>query len=300
MSKKPPRRVLGRGLAALIPAVTEEPEARENSITEIACSAIKPNPFQPRTDFNEEEIKSLAESIRSQGLLQPILVRQKGGNEYEIVSGERRFRATQELGRATIPCIVRQKLSDREMREVALVENIQREDLNEMEKAEAYQKLIIEYGYTHDQLSKQLGKSRTVVTNSLRLLNLPLEVQQLVRKNAVSAGHARALLSVEDNQYRIELARKIVDEGLSVREVEKRTQSAVQQKKGKEKTATDEKTGDPDVLEALRRLEYHLGTRVRLKGLSENKGRLEIDYFSEKDLARIFDLLLAEKQRQQP
>jgi ParB family chromosome partitioning protein len=296
MSKKPPRRVLGRGLAALIPAVNDDEVGRENKIVDIPCSAIRPNPFQPRTEFNEEEIKSLAESIRSQGLLQPILVRRKGGDEFEIVSGERRFRATQTLGKETIPCIVREKLSDREMREVALVENIQREDLNEMEKAEAYQKLVLEYSYTHDQLSKQLGKSRTLITNTLRLLNLPLEVQQLVRKNALSAGHARALLSVEDTRYRIELAKKIVEEGLSVRETEKRTQAMADQKKTKQKKKQEEKTVDPDVAAALGRLEYRLGTPVHLKPISSNKGRLEIDYFSEKDLARIFDLLLVEKQ----
>jgi len=294
MSKKPPRRVLGRGLASLIPAATEDEVSRENSILDITCSSIKPNPFQPRTEFNEEEIKSLAESIRSQGLLQPILVRQKG-DEFEIVSGERRFRAMQTLGRETIPCIVRQKLSDREMHEVALVENIQREDLNEMEKAEAYQKLILEYDYTHDQLSKQLGKSRTVITNTLRLLNLPLEVQHMVRQNAVSAGHARALLSVEDNRYRIELAKKIVEEGLSVREIERRTQGATQQKEEKRKKERDEKNADPSVADAMSRLQYRLGTPVRLRTMSPGKGRIEIDYFSEKDLARIVDLLLVEK-----
>jgi ParB family chromosome partitioning protein len=297
MNKKAPRRVLGRGLAALIPTTTPEETAGEQEIVDIDYAVIKPNPFQPRVEFNEVEIQNLADSISSQGLLQPILVRQKGNNDYEIISGERRFRALRVLGKDKIPCIIRSKLSDREMMLNTLVENIQREDLNEIEKADAYQKLIAEFNYTHEILSKQIGKSRTAVTNTLRLRTLPQEIQQMVRKNMLSMGHARALLSIEDDKRRIELAKKILQEDWSVRDIEKMIQKAGPQRKGKQKKIGSDKNLDPNIVEALNRLQYKLGTAVILKSKADagQRGRIEIAYYSGNDLTRIFDLLLMTK-----
>jgi len=292
MNKKVPRRVLGRGLSALIPTSPAEGTTGEQELVDIDCTIIKSNPYQPRTEINNDEIKELADSISAQGLLQPILVRQKGNNEFEIISGERRFRALRMLGRDKIPCIVKQKLSDREMMEIALVENIQREDLNEIDKAEAYQKLIAEYHYTHEALSKQIGKSRTVITNTLRLRTLPQEIQQMLKKKVLSMGHARALLSIEDDKQQIELAKKILEDELSVRAVERKVQKASQQRKGKQKKAGSLKNTDPNIAEAINRLQYKLGTAVTIKTKTAQRGKVEIEYYSEKDLTRIFDLLL--------
>jgi ParB family chromosome partitioning protein len=294
MNKKFPRRVLGRGLSALIPAATQDGGGKNESgqqVISIDPAHIHPNPFQPRREFIEEEIDSLAESIKAQGLLQPILVRQKDNREYQIVSGERRFRALQRLGRDKIPCLVKSKLSDREMMEMALVENIQREDLNEIEKAEAYQKLLKEYNYTHDQLAAQVGKSRTAITNAIRLLGLSEEIRQMVRKNVVTMGHARALLSLNDEAARIALAIKIQKEELSVRETEKAVQQP-ERKTNKVQKNTAIQEIDPDIAEALKQLEYRIGTPVKLKPASDKSGKIEIAYFTEKDLTRIFDLLL--------
>jgi ParB family transcriptional regulator, chromosome partitioning protein len=299
MNKKIQRRVLGRGLSALIPAAAvaiEDSKAGGEEITHLETSLIYANPFQPRRNFDEEEIKSLAESIRSQGLLQPVLVRKKENGTYEIISGERRFRALIVLGKEKIPCLIKPNLSDREMMEMALVENIQREDLNEIEKAEAYQKLLQEYDYTHDQLAKQVGKSRTVITNSLRLLGLPEEIRQMVRMNIVTMGHARALLSLDDDIKRMSLAKKIQEEGLSVREVEKAVQPQERKKNIDRLKPTDQKIIDSNLAAALNKLEYLLGTPVKIKAKTEHQGKIEIEYFSEKDLTRIFDVLLLEKE----
>ena len=298
MNKKTHRKVLGRGLSALIPAAAQEENdgsRSEKEILFIDLSALRSNPFQPRQEFDEEEIKALADSIKTQGLLQPILVRQKEKGIYEIISGERRFRALKILGKDTVPCIVKQCLSDREMMEMAIVENIQREDLNEIEKAEAYQKLLQEYDYTHDQLARQVGKSRTAVTNTLRLLGLPQEIILMVRRNIVTMGHARALLSLEDDAKRLALAKRIQDQGLSVREVEKAVQPVDRDKKKIRSKAAPDLAVDPNIADAIRKLEYLLGTPVKIKATSEKNGKIEITYFSESDLVRIFDMLLLEK-----
>jgi ParB family transcriptional regulator, chromosome partitioning protein len=293
MNKKVQRRVLGRGLSTLIPTSPFEGSAGEQEIVDIDCTIIKPNPYQPRTEINNDEIKELASSISAQGLLQPILVRQKGNSEFEIISGERRFRALRVLGRNRIPCIVKPKISDREMMEIALVENIQREDLNEIDKANSYQKLITECNYTHEELSKRIGKSRTAITNTLRLRSLPQEIQQMLKKKLFSMGHARALLSIQDNKQRIELAKKILDDELSVRAIEKKVQKTAQQGRGRQKKGGQPQNVDPNISEAVNRLQYKLGTPVFIKTKAAHQGKVEIEFYSEKDLLRIFDLLLA-------
>ena len=193
MNKKIYRKALGRGLSNLIPVKIEDSDGN-HEIHDVSINSIKMNPFQPRMDFNEDDISGLAESIKNQGLLQPIIVRQNGIS-FEIISGERRFRAFQYMKEDSVPCIIKKNVSDREMLELALIENIQREELNEIEKAMAYNKLLVEYNYTHEQLSEHIGKSRAAISNSLRLLKLPEDIQLLIRSNQISMGHARAMLS---------------------------------------------------------------------------------------------------------
>lgn len=294
MSNKSTRRALGRGLSNLIPiSQTVETVESGDEIQNLSIASIRPNPFQPRLDFDEEEIQGLAESIENQGLLQPVVVRKKDDG-YEIISGERRFRAFNYLKRETIPCLIKDKVTDREMLELALVENIQREQLNEIEKAIAYQKLLLECNYTHEQLSKQVGKSRSVISNSLRLLNLPEKIQQLLRKDEISMGHARALLSIENENEQLELSEKIVKDNLSVRDIEKVTQNSKENKKEISPVSKKEPVVlDPDIANLLERLQYKFGTSVSLKSHTSDNGKLEIQYFSQSDLVRIVDLLLA-------
>jgi len=283
------RKALGRGLSNLIPTQVESSSNNEE-IHLIDINAIRTNPFQPRTDFDEDEIKGLADSIENQGLLQPVVVRQKD-SFYEIISGERRTRAFKVLKRDKVPCIIKNKVTDREMLELALVENIQREELNEIEKAVAYQKLLLECNYTHDELSKQVGKSRTVITNSLRLLNLPDDVQQMVRKNQISMGHARALLALQDSNQIHDLANRIINENLSVRDIEKETQESKGSKKIKVQPA--EPLMDPDLANVVERLQYKFGTSVSIKQSTKDNGKVEFEYFNQQDLTRIVDILLA-------
>lgn len=294
-----PRR-LGRGITNLIPTIPQDDGGGNKEIQLVAISAIVPNPFQPRIDFDDEEIEGLARSIENQGLLQPVVIRQKG-DKYEIVSGERRFRAFKHLKKNSVPCIVKKDVTDKEMLELALVENIQREQLNEIEKAVAYQKLILEFSYTHEELSKQVGKSRTVITNSLRLLNLPEEIQMMVRKNELSMGHARALLAIDCAESQLKEARRVVENGLTVRDVEN---TASQTKENKPKNSTEKQTKtlqkhDPDITFQLERLQYKFGTSVKLKTTGESKGKVEIEYYNQDDLIRVFDLLLEEAVPQQ-
>lgn len=288
MNKKMSRKALGRGLSNLIP-INIENVSDGNDVHDISIGSIKLNPFQPRKDFNEEEIKGLAESIASQGLLQPIIVRQKE-NFFEIISGERRFRAFQYLKRDSIPCIIKQNISDREMIELALIENIQREELNEIEKAFAYQKLLLDYNYTHEQLSGRIGKSRTSVSNSLRLLNLPDDIQVMVRNNKISMGHARALLSLKDQDVQ-SIAKRIIEEQLSVRDVEKL--NTLSRRKGKRKQKIDEEKSkhDPYMKEAIERLQYKFGTSVKIQNGSK-KGNISFLFFGRNDLSRLIDIFL--------
>jgi ParB family chromosome partitioning protein len=256
----------------------------------VPVEEITANPFQPRTEFSEQEIFGLAESIRTQGLLQPVLVR-RSGSGYEIVSGERRMRALKHLGEKTVPCIVREHLSDREMLEMAVVENLQRENLNEIEKAKAYDKLLLECGLSHEQLSERIGASRSAVTNTLRLLKLPEPIQQMLRHGQLSMGHARALLAIGDPGRQQQLARRIVSEGLSVREIET---AAGEHGHGRKKKVTAGKAGgsDPDTQQVIEKLQYKFGTAVNISSSPKGGGLLEIRFYSSDDLNRILDLLM--------
>lgn len=298
MNKTARRRALGRGLSALIPA--EHDDSGPQGGTEMVdAHALTPNPFQPRTEFDREEINGLAKSIEAQGLLQPVIVRKKV-NGYEIVSGERRVRAMKQLGWDQIPCIVKGKVSDREMLELALVENIQRENLNDIEQAVGYQRLLLECNLSHEELSERVGKSRSAITNTLRLLKLPQHVQQMIRDGAITSGHARALLAVDDTATLRRLADRITNERLSVREIE----DAVRQEKGapqprprKPRTSgapTLARQLDPDTVRCLEQLQYRYGTAVRINGGSD-KGKVEIHYSTGDDLNRVLNLLLGEQ-----
>lgn len=274
------RKALGKGLEAIFGNLGQEvvhPKTGANTL-EIEISKISPNPFQPRTEFGPEEIQELAESIREKGLLQPILLRQhKDG--YQIVAGERRFRATQLLGRTSIPALVRDQLSDRDMMEMALIENIQRVQLNAIEEAMAFEQLINACGITHDELAQKLGKSRSAITNTLRLLKLDEPLKAMIKEGKLTAGHGRALLQTDPNK-RQKLAEKIVEGHLNVRRAEK---------SGGRK-AENAKPLNPNTQAFLEKLRFLVGTKVTLKG-TENKGILEIHYMQRQDLETLAEML---------
>jgi len=289
MTPKKSRRALGRGLSKLIPVVDPENEV-ENEVVEISISQIAANPFQPRRTFHEEDIKDLAGSIKSQGLLQPIVVRRKG-DEFEIISGERRLRALKFLDSTKASCIIKERVSDTKLLEMALVENIQRENLNDMEIAESYQKLLLQCGLSHKELSEQVGKSRSVITNTLRLLKLPEKVQVMVREGAISTGHARAILSIDNAKDQCALAEKVVARGLTVRDVERLVQSGTNKKK-RGAGALKQRSNDPDILHQEERLRYHYGTDVKIVMKNDKKGKVEIHYYTKEDLNRVLNILI--------
>ncbi|MDD5673138.1 MAG: ParB/RepB/Spo0J family partition protein [Chitinivibrionales bacterium] len=288
MAKATSRRALGRGLTALIPQDSMD-SGSDNEIVLVDIHAIRCNPFQPRTTFDEKEIAGLAESIKNQGLLQPIVLRKKVDG-YEIISGERRLRALKHLGRNQAPSIVRPQVSDREMLELALVENIQRQDLNDIETAFAYQRLLLECSLSHEDLAARVGKSRSAVTNCMRLLKLPEEIQSLVKEKKLSMGHARALLSVLDPAQQLALAHRIVAEDLSVRALET-TLKPVSPKNGRHKAEATVKL-DADMQQTLERLQYRIGGKVCLVAGTGAAGKIEIRFHTRDDLHRILSALV--------
>lgn len=287
------RRALGRGLTNLIPIDTED-RGSGNEVVLVDINAIASNPFQPRQTFNQDEIKNLAQSIEKQGLLQPILLRKKEKG-YEIISGERRFRAMKQLGHDKVPCVIKPKITDAEMVEMALVENIQREDLNDIEQATAYHRLMIDCGLSHEEISIKIGKSRSTITNFLRLLKLPEKIQEMVKSKELTMGHARALLGIDDPQQQIALADKIAAENLTVRDIEKRTQLKKEKKPESPKIVHEQKNQkhiDPDLMQQTEKLRYQFGTMVNILQSSGEKGKIEIHFYSTNDLNRLIELLL--------
>lgn len=284
---------LGRGLGALIGSaggslsaavMVEKPAENfpeEDRVLHLDPQKILPNPKQPRKAFNEEALEELCESIRRSGVQEPVIVRKAGGN-YELVSGERRVRASVMAGKETIPAICR-KVSDREMLRLGLVENIQREDLNPIELAQAYQALIDEFNWTQEQLADEVGKKRATVTNTLRLLNLPEEVQQYVVDGSLTMGHARAMLALGSPQAQLTAARKTIALGLSVRQAEK-----LASEKAKPKKQAGLK--DANVSRIEDELRHRLSTKVSLKHGKSNRGRIEIEYYSLDDLERLLSI----------
>jgi ParB family chromosome partitioning protein len=291
--------VLGRGLSALIPKNPRmEVNVRDGSvghdtgemgiIASIDIAKIQPNPFQPRTDFDQESLAELTHSIQEKGVIQPITVRRINAG-YQIISGERRLRATQAAHLRQIPAYIIAVETDEEMLELALIENIQREYLNSMEIANAYQRLIDECHMSQDDIAKRVGKDRSTVTNFIRLLKLPAKIQDGLRKDKISMGHARALIALPNERIQLRLYEKIVDGGLSVRKVEDIVRAAQQPKKrpGPHK----ENTGASASIQSLEeRLRQALGTKVKVKTKGSGRGEIVVEYYSLDDFDRLMDL----------
>jgi ParB family transcriptional regulator, chromosome partitioning protein len=301
------RNGLGRGLGALIPP--EAARATKALLQEVPLALIKPNQRQPRTQFDEEALSSLVDSIRAVGVLQPVLLRQDGEEEYELIAGERRCRAARRAGLQTIPALV-QTMDDAASLERAVVENIQREDLNPLDEAGAYQQLIEDFSLTHEEVAQRVGRSRAAVTNALRLFQLPTSVQRCIRDGALTAGHARALLMTPDRELQEDLAAQAQREGLSVRALEEIVRMQVRLEHEVETADELEDSPEPDepaavparhvnplrppgVLELEQLLATHLNTRVRVD-MSDRHGRVVIDFADLADLERIYRSMLSE------
>lgn len=276
---------LGRGLDALIPSLNVN---EDDKVVIIPLGQLRANPYQPRKTFNEESIQELAASIKEHGVIQPIIVRTvlKG---YEIIAGERRFRASQVCGLTTIPAVVR-KFTDQQVMEIALIENVQREDLNAMEQAVAYQALIDQFQLTQEELSVKVGKSRSHIANFLRLLQLPEEIKQYVSRGTISMGHARAIAGVKDDKIKKELAATTIKQQWSVRELEEAIQR-LEEEKPNEAAKAKVRKKDPYMDEVEENLRSIFRTTVKIKPQQQNKGRIELSYYSKDDLERILELL---------
>ena len=300
---------LGKGLSALIP--NEVVGDRSSALREVPIGSIKPNPRQPRVNFDEDTMSSLAASIKELGILQPVLVRQIGGaaaDDFELIAGERRWRAARRAGLQSIPVLVLTSDETKSL-EQALVENLHRQDLNVLEEAAAYQQLIEEFGYTHDQVAKRVGKSRTAVTNILRLLQLPAAVQRLLSEGQISPGHARALLGTPDRGYQEMLAKAVVAEGLTVRAIEdlvrEHNGGGEAEESGRDGAPGARATGSgpqpvpgtprrlppPGILELEELLSSHLNTRVKVD-LTSKRGKVVVEFATLEDLERIYKLMV--------
>ena len=284
------RKALGRGLGALLSSDRTIDLGAEPS--EVELDSIVPGPMQPRTHFDEASLESLAESIRSHGIVQPLLVRRRGDG-YELIAGERRWRAARLAGLSKVPVVVKE-VPDDSLLEIALIENIQREDLNPIEEAQAYKKLIETVGLTQEALASRVGRDRSYITNYLRLLRLPDDLQQLVIEGRLSTGHARTLLALDHVDLQRRMARKIIDDGLSVRATELLVQKGSNEKPAK-KSASPQ-ADDPNIRAAETKLRRALGTQVKITQAADGKGKIEIGFFDTRDLDRVYTLLMPPTQ----
>lgn len=293
-------RGLGKGLDSLIPDAVGEAKAKKEAAspkndseaggireTLVKITAVEPNRKQPRKNFNEDSLQELSDSIKQVGLIQPILVQDRK-DHYEIVAGERRWRAAKMAGLKEVPVIIRD-YTEQEIMEISLIENIQREDLNPIEEAQAYKRLLTEFNLKQDEVAERVAKSRTTVTNSIRLLKLGDKVQQMVIDDMISTGHARALLSVEDKEEQYELAQKVFDEKLSVRDVEKLVKNL--HKPAKEKKKPDDKTLQVIYQDIEEKLKQRLSTKVVVTSKGEGSGKIEIEFYNHDDLDRLLDII---------
>jgi len=277
------KKALGKGLAALIP---EMGPVKEEDVIEAKLSSIKPNRFQPREEFDPQKLEELVSSIKEKGVIQPVLARIIEGG-YELITGERRLRAAKKLGLEKIPLIMKE-VSDTEMLELALIENLQREDLNPMEEAHAYRRAIKEFKIKQEDLAREIGKDQATVANTLRLLKLPKEVQREISKGNLSRGHGLAILSLENRALQIKAAKKVKRNGLSVRETEK----LVNKLKGKVVLPPKKEISKPpEILAVEEELNKALGTKVKIKPTTQEKGRIEIEYYSSEQLEGILEKL---------
>lgn len=278
---------LGKGLGALIPddlSIQDDKDINKD-VNKISINMIRANESQPRKSFDENKLNSLTASIKEHGIIQPLVLKKDEGDTYTIIAGERRWRAAKLAGLKEIPAVI-MNVTEKQVLEISLIENIQREDLNPIEEALAYKKLIDDFKLTQEELSERVGKSRTAITNCLRLLNLDLRVQQYVIEGVITEGHGRAILGVEDKNFQFKLAQTVIDEGLSVRETEKLAKNMLHDNKRKRK----EKDENPYYIDIEERLKNIFGTKVSIKS-GRNKGKIEIEYYSEDDLQRIVELL---------
>lgn len=282
---------LGKGLGALIPGA--EREARGGGTAEVDVARVSANPYQPRGHFDDDKFQDLVSSVRVHGVLQPIVVRSKGDGNYELVAGERRLRAAKAAGLARIPAVVRE-LTNEQSLEVALVENLQREDINPVDAAIAYKRLSEEFGLSQEDLAFGMGKSRSAIANTMRLLSLPESVKQELSAGRISEGHARAILAVEGDAAQIEMCKRIIGSGLSVREAERLAKEpAAGEKRGTGENVSRETVAapeDPNLLEIESQLRRHYGTKVNIVK-SKDRGRIVMEFYSEEDLDRILSLL---------
>ncbi|MBU0571874.1 MAG: ParB/RepB/Spo0J family partition protein [Candidatus Omnitrophica bacterium] len=272
---------LGKGLGALIP---ETPMGKAiEKIEHVRLSEIVPNRFQPRKRFAENKMEELMSSIREKGVIQPILVRQRGEG-YELIAGERRWRAARELQLEDIPVIIKKGVDDVSSLEMSMIENIQREDFNPIEEADAYRELIDQFGYTLEKIGQEVGKDKTTISNSMRLLNLSAEIQGHIEEGVISVGHAKVLLSIPNEYRRSKTAQTIVRHGLSVRQLE-------QMIKTKGSKTREHPQKDPEVQKVEEDLQHHLGTKVTIRH-GGKRGRIEIQYYSNEDLQRVLDIIM--------
>lgn len=282
------RKALGKGLSALLPDVPDEKQADiPEAVNFISVDLISPNPFQPREKFDEDKLEELARSIAEKGVVQPITVRRRA-NGYQIIAGERRLRSVQMLGLDEIPAFILQVDSDEEMMELSIIENIHREDLNPIDVANGYRRLIEECHLTQEQVAHKVCKDRATVANFLRLLKLPRRIQQSAQSNEISMGHARALLSIENAEDQLEIWNKTVKNKWSVRQVEK----AVKKLNNKEQSSNIPKPPPPFIEDAENKLRTHLATKVAIKS-KQKGGMIEISYYNDQELERLLSILLS-------
>jgi len=278
------RKALGRGLSALLGTPSSE-VVDSDQLREIDIDRVLPNAQQPRKHFNDESLNELADSIRAHGVIQPVVVEPLPDNFYQLIAGERRWRAAQRAGLMRIPAVIRESASTSSL-EIALIENLQREDLNPIEEAQAYEKLIVEFGLTQEEVARRVGKSRVTITNMLRLLRLPAEVQQWIGEDRMTTGHAKALLSLSDLNAILDAAKKIIQGNYSVRQAEMLV-SRYGKTGGKDEAVTGEGP-DPNVKAAIHALEQVLGTKVTMQE-SGGKGKIEIHFFSIEEMHRLYE-----------
>src|SRR5271154_502509 len=290
------RKALGKGLSALLPskasataAAAPAPAPETPRTGSILISRIEPNPLQPRTAFDPGRLQELANSIQANGVIQPVIVRRKA-DHYELIAGERRLRAAKLAGLSEVPAVV-QDYADERLLEIALVENIQREDLNPLETAQALDRLVREMHLSHEEIATRTGKDRTTITNMIRLLRLPADVQLLVAERRLSMGHARAILGLPTPELQTQLAEKAAAQGYSVRQVER-----LVKKISEPREPSDKPLQDPNIKAAIAELEGALGTRVRIVEKTDEHGRIEIEYYSQEDLQRVYEMILATRK----
>ncbi len=296
---KPPehrRKALGKGLSAFLPGKSaspvdsSQPADHKSAILQIPIDQIAPNPLQPRSVFQPERLSELAQSIRANGVIQPLIVR-RASTGYQLIAGERRWRAARMAALETVPAVV-QDLADERLLEITLIENIQREDLNPIEIAQAFDKMGRDLHLSHEEIGSRTGKDRSTVTNMLRLLRLPDEVQVLLAERRLSMGHARTLLGLPTPEMQNSVAAKIVADGLSVRQVERLVKRMTEPREAKSPEEADQ---DPNIKAAAEELARVLGTRVNIVEKSAQRGRVEIEYYSQEDLQRIYEIIVAER-----